>query len=137
MSNNIKVYAVVAVVVIIALIGINKTSLALPSGNLSGEGMWLGCCSGGIVSRVEEEPRRVFSGGCCSGSAAVREEVPSEEELQRIGFQFYRESSPNANLDRVEALVVDFGCHQEIHIYKDGVLILKVGYSYGQAYEIP
>jgi len=135
MSSNTKIVAVVALVIIVLLIGINSTSLALPAGNLLAQSSRLGCCNRGSI-RAEGEPRQTL-GGCCSGNAATGESALSEEELRDIGLTFYRESEPTANLDQVEARVVDFGCHQEIHIYKGGVLILKVGYSNGQAYQIP
>jgi len=84
-----------------------------------------------------EEPRRSFGGGCCSGGALGGQDTLSEEELRSIGLQFYGESVPGGNLDQVTAQVLDFGCHQEIHIYQEGILVLKVGYSYGQVYRIP
>jgi hypothetical protein len=69
-------------------------------------------------------------GGCggCGGGAAV-----SSEDLRQVGLEYY---VANYNDTEVEAKVEDFGCHQEVHIYKDGQLIKKLGYGNGQAYEI-
>ncbi len=66
-------------------------------------------------------------GGCCGGGAI------SNKELRQIGLEYYVANYGDVN---VEAVVEDFGCHQEIHIYKEGKIIKRIGYASGELYEI-
>jgi len=104
--STIKDYVIVALLAGIIFIGFNNYIFAR-TGNIGGGG---GCCGGS------------------SGGAAV-----SQEEIRQIGLEYYVSNYGDAE---VEAVVQDFGCHQEIHIYKDGQLIKRIGYAYGQVYEL-
>ncbi|MBS3948609.1 MAG: hypothetical protein KGZ57_10030 [Dethiobacter sp.] len=63
------------------------------------------------------------------GSAAL-----SAERLRQRGLEYYAASYGDA---AVEAVVRDFGCHQEIHIYKEGQLVLRITYWGGELYALP
>lgn len=108
-GTTFKDYVIVALIAIVAVMGINNYIFARGNG-----GAALGGC-----------------GGCGGGGAAVS--APSTEELRQQGLEFY---VTNYNDTDVEAVVQDFGCHQEVNIYKDGKLIKRLGYSSGQIYEI-
>lgn len=107
--STLKDYVIVALIAVITFMGINNYIFARTGG--------YGYQGGG--------------GGCCvgrSGTAAL-----SAEDLQQIGLEYYAANYGDAE---VEAVVQDFGCHQEIHIYKDGELIKRIGYADGQVYEL-
>jgi hypothetical protein len=106
--SNLKDYIIVALIAIVVFIGFNNYIFART--NNGGGGSVGGCCS---------------SGG---GAAAV-----STDELRQIGLEYYVATYGDTE---VEAVVQDFGCHQEIHIYKEGQLIQRIGYGNGQVYEI-
>lgn len=109
-GNGFKDYLIVALIAIIAVMGINNYIFARNSSYSAGG--CGGCGSGG-------------SGG--GASAAL-----STEELKQAGLAYYAQ---NYGDDQVEAVVQDFGCHQEIHIYKEGQLVKRLGYAGGQIYE--
>ncbi len=116
MAKYFKICIIAALVMIIALLGLNSAIFAIPASSF---------LAGGFLR-----------GGCCS-SAAGGAAAPAEEEMLFIGLQFYLDSTGPADADSVEAILEDFGCHREIHIYKDGLLAMRVGYANGQAYEMP
>lgn len=70
-------------------------------------------------------------GGCVINSGSA---LYSEEDLRRLGLEYY---AANYDDSDVEAVVRDFGCHQEIHIYKSGQLVKRIAYLDGQLYELP
>lgn len=105
--STLKDYVIVALIAVVVFIGFNNYIFARTNG---GFGLAGGCCS---------------SGG---GAAAV-----STDELRQIGLEYYVATYGDTE---VEAVVQDFGCHQEIHIYKEGQLIQRIGYGNGQVYEI-
>lgn len=113
-GTSLKDYAIVALIAIIAVMGINNFIYARtgPTGGFGGGG-----------------------GGCCgSGGGAVA--GLSNAELEVLGLQYYFENTGDVDVDSVTAQVQDFGCHQEIYIYKDGQQVMRVGYGNGQVYEI-
>ncbi|MBS4031094.1 MAG: hypothetical protein KGZ63_06720 [Clostridiales bacterium] len=110
--TTLKDYVIVGLLSVIIFMGFNNYIFARtnPGGGFGAAGGGGGC------------------GGCSGGGAAV-----STEELRQVGLEYY---VANYNDTEVEAKVEDFGCHQEVHIYKDGQLIKKIGYGNGQVYEI-
>lgn len=106
-GNGLKDYLIVALIAIIAVMGVNNYIFARNSSYGAG-----GC------------------GGCGSGGGASA--ALSTEELKQAGLAYYAQKYGD---DQVEAVVQDFGCHQEIHIYKDGQLVKRLGYAGGQIYE--
>lgn len=71
----------------------------------------------------------VFSGGAYGSS--------SGNNLSKIGLEYYLEQNNEVDgEDKVEAIVQNFGCHQEIYIYREDQLVMKLGYSRGKVYEI-
>lgn len=72
---------------------------------------------------------RAWGGSCCgSGGGAV-----TREELTRAGLEYYR---ANFGEDDVEAVVEDYGCHQEIVIYRDGETVRRLTFANGKIYDI-
>ncbi len=69
-----------------------------------------------------------FRRSCCGSSAAEA----STEQIRRAGLEYY---AANYGDEAVEAVVQDFGCHQEIHIYKDGQLIKRLSHYGGRILE--
>ncbi|AOY77468.1 hypothetical protein [Clostridium formicaceticum] len=60
---------------------------------------------------------------------------PRDGRLSQIALEYYVENYGDDGQE-VRAVVRNFGCHQEIHIYKDGELVMKVTYANGQVYEL-
>ncbi|MDW7650906.1 MAG: hypothetical protein SCK29_04480 [Bacillota bacterium] len=110
-GSSLKDYVIVALIAVIAVMGINNYIFARTNNSPAGYSAGGGSCCG--------------SGG---GGATL-----SDTELRQIGLEYY---VANYNDTDVEAIVEDFGCHQEIHIYKDGELVKRIGYGNGQVYEI-
>jgi len=73
-----------------------------------------------------------FSGSCCGGGGAVSES--REEQMRLDGLSYYRANYGDGD---VEAVVEDYGCHQEIHIYAEGQVVKRFTYSNGNVYELP
>jgi len=109
-GTSFKDYVLIALIALVAVMGINNYIDARAG---SGAG---GC------------------GGCGAASGAVA--TPSNEELERIGLEFYVESSGDTEIANVQARVQDFGCHQEIYIYKDGRRVMRIGFASGQLYRM-
>jgi hypothetical protein len=104
---TIKDYVIVALIAVVVFMGFNNYIFARTG-------------SGGFSA---------FGGGCCGqGGAAV-----STEELRLLGLQYYADTYGDSD---VEAVVEDFGCHQEIYIYKDGERVARIGYASGEVYEL-
>ncbi len=57
----------------------------------------------------------------------------SSEQLQQQGLEYY---TSNTGETAGDAVVRNFGCHQEILIYKDGEQVMRIGYTFGRLYEI-
>lgn len=109
-GTTLKDYVIVALIAIVAVMGINNYVSARGNG---------GALSSGC-------------GGCGSGGGAAAAKL-STEELRLQALEYYVTTYNDAD---VEAEVQDFGCHQEIYIYKNGELIKRIGYGSGQMYEI-
>jgi hypothetical protein len=110
---TLKDYVIVALIAIVAVMGINNYLYARSgpgAGSLFGGG---GCCS---------------SGG---GGAAA----PSAVELEQLGVAYYVEATGDEE-DDVRAAVQDFGCHQEIYIYKGDQQVMRLGYANGDVYQL-
>ena len=73
---------------------------------------------------------RFFPGGSCCTSSSTAD---STEELRLIGLNYYLSNYGDANVD---AVVKDFGCHQEIHIYQGEVLLKRIAYVNGEVFEL-
>jgi hypothetical protein len=93
-----------------------------------------------VNSRLSARPSETVSpqqsgwipsgGSCCSFGTTAN----SNDQLALAGMDYYRSNVENTN--NLEAVVDDFGCHQEITIYKDGEAVIRYGYSGGSFYEI-
>ncbi len=104
--STVKDYLIVALIAVIVFMGANNYIFAR-SGN------------GGFSA---------IGGGCCGGGG----DAVSFEEMRLAGLQYYVEKYGDSD---VEATVEDFGCHQEIYIYKDGAQVARIGYAYVEVYE--
>ena len=71
-------------------------------------------------------------GSCCGSGSAVSQS--REEQMRQDGLSYYRTNYGDGD---VEAVVEDYGCHQEIHIYAEGQLVKRLNYSNGKVYELP
>jgi len=59
------------------------------------------------------------------------------ENLSKLALEYYLEkNSDQVGQEGLEAIVKNYGCHSEIHIFKNGELVMRTGYSGGQVYEI-
>ena len=110
-GTSFKDYVLIALIALVAVMGINNYIDARAGSGAGGCG---GC-------------------GVASGAAATL----SNEELERIGLEFYLESSGDTEIANVQARVQDFGCHQEIYIYKDGRRVMRIGFASGQLFRMP
>ncbi len=63
------------------------------------------------------------SGSCCSVGAL---QSGGDEALARGAVEYYREGG--GDITGIQALVDDFGCHQEISLMRDGELIKRYSY---------
>lgn len=59
-----------------------------------------------------------------------------EKTLSDIGIEYYMEKIGDQGLKDIEAVVRNFGCHREIHIFRDGNLVMRLTYSNGRVYEL-
>lgn len=121
-GSGIKDYLIVALIAIIAVMGINNFIYAR-----SGDPGFLGGSAGSAGSG---------GGGCCgSGGGDAAGALPNTE-LEQLAVNYYAESTGDQDVDSITAEVEDFGCHQEIYVYKDGQRVMRVGYGNGQVYEL-
>ncbi|MBS3886670.1 MAG: hypothetical protein KGZ56_06410, partial [Dethiobacter sp.] len=109
-GTSFKDYVLITLIALVAVMGINNYLDARAGSGAGGCG---GC-------------------GVASGAAATL----TNEELERIGLEFYAESSGDTEMVNVQARVQDFGCHQEIYIYKDGRRVMRIGYASGQLFRM-
>jgi hypothetical protein len=108
MPTQFKNYLIIALLTVLVFVGANNYIFAR-----SGSGLNVGC------------------GGCNTRSRATI----SEEQLRRLALEYYAANYGDA---AVEAVVRDFGCHQEIYLYnKNGQLVKRLAYQAGQLYVIP
>ncbi len=63
------------------------------------------------------------AGSCCSFGSP---EADSTESLAQAALVYYREGG--GNTDGVQAVVDDYGCHQEISLIREGELIKRYSY---------
>ncbi|MEW5921356.1 MAG: hypothetical protein AB1796_10525 [Bacillota bacterium] len=110
MNSSLKNYLLIAVVVLLLFNVFNNYILARP---------------------VNGNSNSFFSGGSCcrvGGSPGA-----TSEQLQQQGLAYYASSTGETAED---AVVKNFGCHQEIFIYKDGELVMRLAYANGRLFEI-
>lgn len=131
-AGPFRAYALVATLVLLALFGFSRSTWAIPALRLPTRA----CCRPAAANR-DNLPVETGLGGCCSGSTTEGTSPLNEEELRKIGMQFYLEVTGDLDPKDLDAIVEDFGCHQEIIISKGDKLVMRVGYAYGQVYEIP
>lgn len=111
--STLKNYVIIALLAVLVFSGVNSY-LSARSGSGSGSGFGAGC------------------GGCVTAGYAA---ALSEEQLRRLALEYY---AANYGGDTaVEADVRDFGCHQEIYLFKDGQLVKRFSYWRGELYEMP
>lgn len=57
-------------------------------------------------------------------------------DVTKKGFDYYMENyGQDVDPGTVEARRVNLGCHYEIHIYEEGILVMRLGYA-GRIYEL-
>lgn len=102
------------VAAILIFIFVNSQISARSAGNT-------GFLLGGSCCRSEDlaDPGFLSADSCCGSG----ENGGDFESLRQAGLDFYRQ---NYGDEAVEAVVEDFGCHQEIHIYRDGQLLNRL-----------
>lgn len=115
-STGLKDYFIVGLIAVILVMGFNNYTAARIGRSNSNGYSTSGSASGG--------------GGCCGGGGGGS---LSTEQLQQQGLEFY---VAKYNDTDVEAQVQDFGCHQEIHIYKNGQLTARISYRGGEFAEL-
>lgn len=60
-----------------------------------------------------------------------------QNTMSQLGLEYYMENyGEDLGSDGVEAVVKNFGCHSEIHIFKNGELLMRLSYFNGKVYEI-
>jgi hypothetical protein len=134
-GGGLRTYALAAVLILIAIFAFSRSTWAIPPLGFSTRGSCRPAAAGSDGLTAEKNPQINF-GGCCSGGNS-QSSGDYEEELRQTGLQFYLGTSGDSDEEGLDVSVQDFGCHQEIFIYKDGQLIMRVGYAGGEAYEIP
>ena len=118
-GGGTKDYLIVALIAIIAVMGINNFIYAR-----SGDPGFVGGALGG-------------GGSCCGagGGGAAGGGAPSNAaELEQLGLDYYVEQTGDQDLESITADVQEFGCHQEIYLFKDGQQVMRIGHSRGQLY---
>ncbi|WP_069999990.1 hypothetical protein [Cellulosilyticum sp. I15G10I2] len=122
MKINIK-YIQGGLIVLLAVIVVNKF---LPSRNIKGSA-----------------PNNSFNAASQSDWESYPEEpVDSQsnntlEPLAQAGLDYYLEKSgDDPDSGDIESRIENFGCHSEVHIYKDGELVMRLAYFGGQMFEL-
>ncbi len=60
----------------------------------------------------------------------------NNDNLSQMGLEYYlQQQGGEASSKGIESVIRNFGCHNEIHILKDGQLEMKLVYFNGQFYE--
>jgi len=60
-----------------------------------------------------------------------------DNKLSQIGMEYYSETyGAQLGTEGVESVVQNYGCHKEIHIFKDGKLVMRLSYFNGKVYEL-
>ncbi len=93
----IKRYVIIALIVFIILIGINK---------------FISIRGFDVFGFVSKNPSQIA-----------------------LAYYFEKSGTPDDS-EEVRAMLRRYGCHQEIHIYKNGQVVMKATYANGQIYEI-
>jgi hypothetical protein len=134
--GSFRTYTLVAALILMAIFGFSRSTWAIPSLGLPTRG----CCRPAAVNpgslSSESNPQAKLA-GCCGGGSAEGIGGDYEEELRQAGLQFYLSTSGDSDVEGLDAIVQDFGCHQEIYVFKGGQQVMRVGYAGGQVYEIP
>ncbi len=73
----------------------------------------------------------LLSGGPCCRVGTVP--LFTNEQLQKEGFSYYKARS-GEKADT--AIVHDYGCHQEIYLYQNGILVMRLSHVNGRLFEI-
>lgn len=60
----------------------------------------------------------------------------SDPVVEKALVYYYDKAGNDIDKEKVEAVRRNFGCHFEIHVYYDGEVVMRLGYSGGQVYEI-
>ena len=142
MNSSLKNLLFVGIVVLLFFAVFNNYILARPLGDNNRSNSFFqggSCCAPGVTSesRQQQGPandssNNFSSRGSCCGVESSSTDVTGEL-LQRQGLAYYATSTGDT---AGEAVVEDYGCHQEIFIYKDGELVMRLAYAGGNLFEI-
>ena len=108
-NKSLKNYLLLAVVILLLFAVLNNYVLARPSG--AGAALLSG-------------------GSCCRLGTAP---AFTREQLEAQGLSYYNARSGET---ATAATVQDYGCHQEVYIYKDGALVMRLYHVKGRLFEI-
>ena len=122
-KSSVKEYIIVALIAILTVAGINNYIYARNSTGTAAIGCGSGAGANGCGSGAG-------AGGCCGGGSGA---ALSDDEIIQLGLDYYVTTYGDSE---VEAQLQDFGCHQEVYIYKAGQLVAKLAYRNGQLTEI-
>lgn len=77
----------------------------------------------GTADGTAVTPAAAGAGSCCSSGSP---EADSKESLALAALAYYREDG--GNTDGIQAVVDDYGCHQEISLIREGNLVKRYSY---------
>lgn len=137
-STTLISIILVFVVVIVVFAVVNSGLYARTTNALEG---WTGggrgsCCSIGVPVKSDQEAPAdktpaFSSNSCCSIDSPA---AGSIDQLSVAALDYYRANY--GSTDNLEAIVDDFGCHQEITISRNGSTVKRFGYSNGTFYDL-
>ena len=64
-------------------------------------------------------------------------ESGDEKDLNEVAIEYYMENyGDGIERESIDAKLMNYGCHQEINVFKDGNLVMSLTYFNGQMYEL-
>lgn len=87
------------------------------------------------VQNINQETQTQNSSGRNIQNSSSRN--VQSNSLEDIGLDYYLEKYElSEDTEGIESKLQNFGCHQEIHIFRDGELVMRMVYFNNQIYEL-
>ena len=123
MNKDLKYYVGLGVIALLGVMAINKFLPFRTSAYASGN-----CINGTVQNSSGNNLEATLNNESSNNIVDPRAEAALKYYAEKTG--------ESIDSNTIQAIVENFGCHTEIHVYKNDELVMRTAYFNGQIYEL-